>query len=106
MKTKKDRYQYQVSEASYIDMTLDGLRDGYMQGVSAVMYILSKEYGFGKTRLQRLWQQLDDLNHMPAVFGKVPTGQDMIDYIHEQYGIDIESADILCEVHGVERRKS
>ena len=104
MKTRASRYLYQVSEESYKEMTFDGLRDGYMQAVASVMYVLHKEYGFGKARLSKLWECLDDLNHMPAFFGKKMTGQDALDYIRERFEINIEDADILFEVGGEERR--
>lgn len=102
MKTKKERYQYTVSETSYKEMQdeiqLDALRDGAAQGLALAMWVLETDFGWKGKRLMDFYNCVNEALHFPDIFGKEPDCGGIIDRMREKYGIDIDELGIRVEV--------
>lgn len=98
MKTIPERYTVGISAQKYDEMCLNMLGEGAKQGACAVLYLLSTDQKdkWGKKRLTELFDRLNSLLQMPKIFGKDITGDDVIEYMKETYGIDAD--DLKVEV--------
>ncbi len=104
MKSIKARYQYSLSEHSYNEMRDEiqqhALADGYRQGVAEVLYLLTMQKDkWGKRRLQRLFHDIDDMNRMSQVFDKDITGDHVIDFMANEYGIDVDDLKLWIDIN-------
>ena len=94
MKARKERYTVAISETLYREMLLKALMDGARQGVAAAMVALEKNQGYGKKRLQRVLDGIQDVFKMPAILGRELTAVDAITHLKQQYGIDVDALEI------------
>lgn len=62
------------------------------QTLACAMFVLAKEYGFGKKRLRRLLRSIEAVNQlgMTGVLGKTFDGLDMVTYAKTKWGIDLK----------------
>lgn len=62
------------------------------QLLAYVLYVLSREYGFGAKRLRRLLHQIDGISRVGSdgVLGLTFDTEDMIEYINKRYRIDLQ----------------
>ena len=62
------------------------------QTLACVMFVLSKEYGFGKKRLRRLLSSIEAVNKLgqEGILGKTFDGLDMVTYAKTKWGIDLK----------------
>lgn len=73
-------------------------KDISVQLVAAVLYTLNVCEGYGKTRIQRIFKEINGtFEDMHGVgFAKQFDGDDLTDLIRERFGIDLR-AEISCE---------
>lgn len=104
MKAKKERFQYHISETSYNKIAIKALDDGYRQAVAELLYLLATDPHdkWGKKRLSRLYERLDEMNHFPKIFGRSITGEDMIQYVQREYGISVDELELQIDIHAEE----
>ncbi len=102
MNTRKDRYAVRISEASYIEMQEQALRDGAKQGIAVALVALEKAFGWRKVRLERVYSVVDELLHLPQIFGHDVTADDAIAYLRKTYGIDVDQLDVCADAGGKE----
>ena len=87
MNTRKDRYAVRISESSYIEMQEQALE---------------KAFGWRKVRLERVYGVVDELLHLPQIFGHDVTADDAIAYLRKTYGIDVDQLDVCADAGGKE----
>ena len=104
MNTRKDRYAVRISEASYIEMQEQALRDGAKQGIAIALVALEKAFGWRKIRLGRVYGVVDELLHLPQIFGHDVTADDAIAYLRKAYDIDVDQLDVQVDAR-LERSK-
>ena len=97
MNTRKDRYAVRISESSYIEMQEQALRDGAKQGIAVALVALEKALGWRKIRLERVYGVVDELLHLPQIFGHDVTADDAIAYLRKTYGIDVGRLDVQAD---------
>lgn len=97
MKARKERYTVAISETLYRDMQEQALRDGAKQGIAVVLVALEKAFGWRKVRLERVYSVVDDLLHLPQIFGHDVTADDAIAYLRKTYGIDVDQLDVQAD---------
>lgn len=97
MNAKKDHYAVRISESSYIEMQEQALRDGAKQGIAVALVALEKAFGWRKVRLERVYSVVDDLLHLPQIFGHDVTADDVIAYLRKAYGIDVDQLDVQVD---------
>ena len=102
MNTRKDRYAVRISESSYIEMQEQALRDGAKQGIAVALVALEKALGWRKIRLERVYSVVDELLHLPQIFGHDVTADDAIAYLRKTYGIDVDQLDVCADAGGKE----
>ena len=78
MNTSKDRYAVRISESSYIEMQ-------------------EQAVGWRKIRLERVYGVVDELLHLPQIFGHDVTADDAIAYLRKTYGIDVDQLDVCAD---------
>lgn len=67
-----------------------GITDGYQQGIATVLYALHMSDGYGKKRLSRLFENIQDLLNIR--FGNHKTRiQSMSEELEKLYGIDVKN---------------
>lgn len=98
MKTIPERNTVKISVQKYDEMCLKVLGEGAKQGICAVLYLLSTDQKdkWGKKRLKELFDRANSLLQMPKILGNDVTGDDVIEYMKEMYGIDVD--DLKVEV--------
>lgn len=99
MKARKERYTVAISETLYREMQLKALRSGARQGVAAAMVALEKNQGYGKKRLQRVLDGIQDVFKMPAILGRELTAVDAITHLKQQYSIDVNALEIDVDLN-------
>ena len=102
MNAKKNRYAARISEASYTEMQEQALRDGAKQGIAVALVALEKVFGWRKIRLERVYGVVDELLHLPQIFGHDVTADDAIAYLRKTYGIDVDQLDVQADAGGKE----
>lgn len=102
MKSRKDRFQYAISEASYNEMqeriANQCLKDGFYQGVAVCMLALELEHGWKKQRLTGFFSSLNSILHLPSFMGREVTAESAINRIRDLYEIDIDSLTVNISV--------
>lgn len=81
-----------------LDATLDKVYQDVKQDVAAQIISiclteLNKEFGFGKNRLQQFYKGVNGLLRIMStdgIFGKEFTPVNCIEYMREQFGIDVD----------------
>ena len=97
MKARKERYKVAISETLYREMQEQALRDGAKQGIAVALVALEKAFGWRKVRLERVYSVVDDLLHLPQIFGHDVTADDAIAYLRKTYGIDVDQLDVQAD---------
>lgn len=67
-----------------------GITDGYQQGIATVLYALHMSDGYGKKRLNRLFENIQDLLSIRFGDHKVRV-QSMSEELEKLYGIDVKA---------------
>lgn len=81
-----------------------GITDGYQQGIATVLYALHMSDGYGKKRLNRLFENIQDLLNIR--FGNHKTRiQSMSEELQRLYGIDVTSG-IKIDVSVKQRKEN
>ena len=102
MNAKKDRYAVRVSEASYAEMQQEALQDGVKEGVAVMLVTLEKLLGWRRTRLTRVFDAMQEILLMPAMFGKDVTAEDAIKHLRKEYGVDVDKLEINVDINYVD----
>lgn len=81
-----------------------GITGGYQQGIATVLYALHMSDGYGKKRLNRLFENIQDLLNIR--FGNHKTRiQSMSEELQRLYGIDVTSG-IKIDVSVKQRKEN
>lgn len=81
-----------------------GITDGYQQGIATVLYVLHMSDGYGKKRLNRLFENIQDLLNIR--FGDHKTRvQSMSEELEKLYGIDVKNG-IKIDVSVKQRKEN
>ena len=59
-------------------------------------------FGWRKVRLERVYGVVDELLHLPQIFGHDVTADDAIAYLRKTYGIDVDRLDVCADAGGKE----
>ncbi len=102
MKTRRDRYTVPISVQSYEQMrdeiTQIALRDGAIQGIAVCMMALEMVYGWRRSRLTRLYSEVNAILHMPKLMGKEVTADGAVVRMRDLYRIDLDKLDIAVDL--------
>lgn len=68
------------------------------QTVANILYILEKQFGFGKKRLNTVFDAIDSLNTLQnqGVLGETFDNLDLIEYFNTKYDIDVTKRIKVC----------
>lgn len=102
MNARKDRYAVRISEASYAEMQQEALQDGVKEGVAVMLVTLEKLLGWRRMRLTRVFDAMQEILLMPAMFGKDVTAEDAIRHLQKEYGIDVDKLEINVDINYVD----
>ncbi|MBE6825865.1 MAG: hypothetical protein E7511_03145 [Ruminococcus sp.] len=78
---------------SYYDEVADGL---IRQAVAICLYAAHLQ-GWRRIRITRLYELLLDTMQLPPVMGKQLVGQDLMDFLTKEYGIDFNRCSVNKE---------
>lgn len=100
MKTIPERNTVKISLQKYDEMCLKVLEDGAKQGVCLILYLLSTspKDKWGEKRLRELFDRANDFLQLPQTFLRDMTGDDVINYMKEKYGIDVDELKVKVDL--------
>lgn len=102
MKTIRDRYTVRISVADYEKMRdeiyKEALADGAKQGVAVCLRTLETVYQWKGKRLTVFTDNVNETLHTPAILGRDITGEDAINYLKDNYNIDLDSLKVDVEL--------
>lgn len=72
------------------DKIYDAVKTDIFDQALAVCFISLEQMGWGKVRLQRLYEMIDDMTHMmyTGIMGREMTTRDAQKHLKDKYGID------------------
>ena len=85
----QDKY---TSVANYIYKT--ALEDGVRQGIAACLLCLNMHYDWKEKRLSRFAGGVQDILKLPSVLGKDIDGNTVVEYLRNEFGIDIDEMEM------------
>lgn len=76
------------------DKLYDAVKVDVFDQALAVCFVSLEQMGWGKVRLQRLYEMIDDMTHMmyTGIMGREMTTRDAQKHLKEKYGIDFSKS--------------
>lgn len=98
MNARIDKNAIVLSPDEYIRATNDiyktALEDGVQQGIAACLLCLNMHYDWKEKRLSRFAGGVQDILKLPSVLGKDIDGNTVIEYLEEEFGIDVNELEM------------
>lgn len=76
------------------DIYKTALEDGMRQGIAACLLCLNMHYDWKEKRLSRFAGGVQDILKLPSVFGKDIDGNTVVEYLRNEFGIDIDELEM------------
>lgn len=73
------------------------VKDGVAQQTAAAMLYAYHLLGYRKKRLQEMYERMLSIINMPPVVGNQLEGNDLIDFLTNEYGIDFDRINLHTE---------
>ncbi len=67
-----------------------------------MLVTLEKLLGWRRMRLTRVFDAMQEILLMPAMFGKDVTAEDAIKHLRKEYGVDVDKLDVCADAGGKE----
>lgn len=87
-----------LSPDEYVRATDDiyktALEDGVRQGIAACLLCLNMHYDWKAKRLSRFAGGVQDILKLPSVLGRDIDGNTVIEYLEEEFGIDVDELEM------------
>ena len=87
-----------LSPDEYVKATDDiyktALEDGVRQGIAACLLCLNMHYDWKEKRLSRFAGGVQDILKLPRVLGRDIDGNTVIEYLEEEFGIDVDELEM------------
>lgn len=80
------------------DIYRTALEDGVRQGIAACLLCLNMHYDWKEKRLSRFAGGVQDILKLPSVLGRDIDGNTVIEYLEEEFGIDVDELEMKVEV--------
>lgn len=76
------------------DIYKTALEDGVRQGIAACLLCLNMHYDWKEKRLSRFAGGVQDILKLPSVLGKDIDGNTVVEYLRNEFGIDIDEMEM------------
>lgn len=76
------------------DIYRTALEDGVRQGIAACLLCLNMHYDWKEKRLSRFVGGVQDILKLPSVLGRDIDGNTVIEYLEEEFGIDVDELEM------------
>lgn len=76
------------------DIYKTALEDGVRQGIAACLLCLNMHYDWKEKRLSRFAGGVQDILKLPSVLGRDIDGNTVIEYLEEEFGIDVDELEM------------
>lgn len=80
------------------DIYKTALEDGVRQGIAACLLCLNMHYDWKEKRLSRFAGGVQDILKLPSVLGRDIDGNTVIEYLEEEFGIDVDELEVEVEL--------
>lgn len=80
------------------DIYKTALEDGIRQGIAACLLCLNMHYDWKEKRLSRFAGGVQDILKLPSVLGRDIDGNTVIEYLEEEFGIDVDELEVEVEL--------
>jgi len=91
-----------LSPDEYVKMQNDiyrtALEDGVRQGIAACLLCLNMHYGWKEKRITRFAGGVQDILNLPSVLGRDIDGNTVVEYLQNEFGIDVDELEMKVEV--------